>query len=895
MTAFPPAGVFPFAQVAALALLAGSAAGQSPLFATPHRGVPLRVFGSSALACGDLDGDGHPDVLVGNVHQAGFTIDDRLWRNDGTGSFVDATAGHLPGPTGWTRAIALGDLDGDGDRDAVLGHCANTTGVRPAQSALWINDGQAHFTDETTTRLPAIPSTTKCLALGDVDGDGDLDLLVGNEAYNMFGTMYGGQNRLLTNDGSGHFTEATAALPVDDTKTTVAIALGDVDADGDLDALVGHDDQCLLWLNDGAGHFTDATAARLPGTVDRPTSLALVDVDVDGDLDAVVANYGYLSGGTWNGGQSRLFANDGSGHFADATATALPQRRGRTMRVAAGDFDGDGDADLLFGGLDDNWLWRNDGAGHFAAAPTAPWRGSVSTALEVLDADGDGDRDVLTGADVRLFWNDGAGSFHDATDERPLPDDSLGQQGPVVFGDLDGDGDADALVAAATASSSGTLTLLLWRNDGLGGFADQTLACLPRIFGGVPALALGDVDGDGDLDVVVGHGGASAGRTLRLLRNDGGTSFPDVTRGRLPLVSGNISSIVGADFDGDGDRDLLVAAGSANRLLRNDGTGTFTDDTAASLPPQPLGSSLAGVADVDGDGDRDIVLVTQLGLWLNDGTGVFTDVSATHMPWLGLNNTSLALGDVDGDADVDLVVGTGVAGFPMQNQLLLNDGAGHFTNATAARFPAAAGHTLDVALADVDEDGDLDVLAAVAKETWISPPPQIVTTAERMWLWQNDGSGTFTDATAAMVPVLDYTQRLGIADVDGDGDLDVVLRNRLRDVVLTNLRRHVGWRSLPRIGKRLAIEVRGVPAEPFVLGASAAPAAVPWGALGTLRLDLAGMLLTHSGSCDASGVAVYGVMVPMDPALVGAVVYWQALGLWSLRLTGGEEVVVTAW
>ena len=139
--------------------------------------------------------------------------------------------------------------------------------------------------------LPAASDGTTAVALGDVDGDGDQDALIGNGGD--------GQDRLLLNDGKGRFTDATATqLPVDADDCS-AVALADLDGDGDRDALIGSSSGCSaasqerLYLNDGAGTFTDVTATRLPVDTDFYTEVVeLEDIDGDGDRDALVGSLG---------------------------------------------------------------------------------------------------------------------------------------------------------------------------------------------------------------------------------------------------------------------------------------------------------------------------------------------------------------------------------------------------------------------------------------------------------------------------------------------------------------------------------------------------------------------------------------------------------------------------
>ncbi len=285
-------------------------------------GLPAAKDPSTALVTGDFDGDGDIDVLVGESGQA-----DRILLNDGKASF---TSRFLPGGNGDTRALAAADFDGDGDLDAVAGRYGQT-------NLLLRNDGKASFT---ASSLPGGANKTTSLAAFDADGDGDLDLATGND---------GQQNRLLLNGGKASFTDATAGrIPIMLYHTT-ALAAGDVDGDGDIDLVTGNEGQ-ENWLlrNNGKGTFLGGSpfVKSIPRIEDGTRALALGDLDGDGDLDLLVGN----TSPYYRTGLDRLYLNDGKGNFSKATFHNVPGRGTSTEALALADFDGDGDLDLASAG-----------------------------------------------------------------------------------------------------------------------------------------------------------------------------------------------------------------------------------------------------------------------------------------------------------------------------------------------------------------------------------------------------------------------------------------------------------------------------------------------------------------------------------------------------------------
>ena len=293
---------------------------------------PSHERDSEDVGIADFDGDGDLDIVV-------VTEDDTLneyYLNDGTGTFTDAS-NRWP-VEGTSNAVAVVDLNGDDVPDLLVGN--------NGQNRALINDGTGQFADETASRLPTREDVTQDVEFGDVDGDGDLDLIVANEDDNV----------LLLNDGTGVFTISVGAIPLlDGPEETREADFGDVDGDGDLDLLFANvrlfvtdaRRQNRLLINDGSGRFQDATVGRLP--VDDQSSLDadLVDLNTDGDLDIVTSNV-LFDGESITSAPFGILTNDGSGRFSDATRTALPDLiTGRGLDAEAGDFNADGRPDLF--------------------------------------------------------------------------------------------------------------------------------------------------------------------------------------------------------------------------------------------------------------------------------------------------------------------------------------------------------------------------------------------------------------------------------------------------------------------------------------------------------------------------------------------------------------------
>ena len=492
-------------------------------------------------------------------------------------------------------ALPLGACGGDADGDGGAGPGAGTGAGAGGAATTAGGEGTAPPTDGPPPLLPDVTAALGVdfvhvhggrgkkflfetmgsgVACADLDGDGRPDLLFAQSGTLPEGEFTpeerqrarhraGAKTALYLNrpgaDGAVHLEDASAGSGLDRAAYAMGLAVGDVDADGDRDVFTAHYGPDTLHLNDGAARFTDASAAS--GLADPRWTVggAFLDADLDGDLDLYVVSYldmpvsshrvcgpspqqrTYCHVDQWPGLDDRLWVNDGAGRFEDGSeAAGIAGTPGKGLAVVGGDYDGDGDTDLFVANdSEPNFLWRNEGGGRFEDA----------SRMSGTDLNGEGRTEACMGTDL---------------------------------GDLDGDGDLDLFVVNFENETN-----TLYRNDGGGFFTDVSMttgAAAPSLAMLGFGTALLDVENDGDLDIYTANGhimdnieevqpGSEYAQVDQLLLNDG--------RGRFQLAPPELSPALAVprvgrgvalgDLDRDGDLEVVVTnSAQAPWILRND-------------------------------------------------------------------------------------------------------------------------------------------------------------------------------------------------------------------------------------------------------------------------------------------------------------------------------------
>ncbi|MEM1448061.1 MAG: VCBS repeat-containing protein [Planctomycetota bacterium] len=579
---------------------------------------------ASGLIQADLDGDGDEDLVAAGLSTPSGGVPVSAWIE---------TTGVVPYPTTLVTVLGpelaelrAGDLDADGDIDLV--GTGESTGFAPV---ILENLGSSFAPPR-----PIVPGASQGASIRviDIEGDGDLD-------------VYAGQ-ALWTNDGNGVFVEQTAPLP---SSGIQADSIGDLDGDGNADGLsrtldngARPGDLRLGWGRVGPSGFEFESGESLNEAFgDQPVQP--LQANGDGLPDLLVSNDPGFGLSPIVGWKRAL----GAGEYAriEVLYTGPTQT---TPSYAAGDFDGDGDDDVLLseGGSRDVLLYENDGSGSFAAPTVA----LVVTPTEFSrfladDLDGDGRADLVytgpNGSVVRYAFGQPDGTLSAPV---TLGGGSLLRADPIVV-DLDEDGQVDLALF-----SNDRLTFA--RNQGNGNFADPvTLLSGVPDDAGTPSRFLVDFDGDGELDVV-----SVASQRVRVWRGLGGQTFAPV----VDVDDGSQILRVGAlvDVDLDGDLDVIGSyfdtAVTSHVLAVAEQTAPLSLGGWQRIFELQRRSFNFGHFDLDADGDDDVIFGEEFGGLVTVTT---TTLGAIGEPYCGpaVPNSTGASGTTAATGSIDLALG----------------------------------------------------------------------------------------------------------------------------------------------------------------------------------------------------------------------------------------------
>jgi len=726
------------------------------LFEAPWRGFDTGTFssgfGPASFAVGDLDGDGDVDILVGDSFFGSPGVS--VLKNNGDQTFAAPVYYSLP-MNEVVGDVALSDFDSDGDLDAfatIRGDFDQMTKVK-----VWRNNGNGAFAAPVVFATGQGPSG---IVIADFTGDGKPDVVTSN---------YGGSSiSILKHNGlTGNSAGFLAPVTFSTGNHAEKIAAADVNGDTILDVVVGgqvgigFDATLAVMVNTGNGNFgTPVPYDPAPNARFDSTAVALADLDNDGDVDLIGG--GLYSSGSVDNGAVTIRRNNGNGTFGSAEIIMFENFTSQPKELTTGNLNGDSFPDIVAtvpsGRAIEGFVTvKSNGSGGFNA-PVYYEASQQTFDVAIVDLDNDGDGDVLTVANssaaVTVHENPGNGAFRLLTRYEVASESDA-----VQSADIDNDGDIDIVVNGELDVASNDPLLKILKNNGNGTFAPAINYTPVRNFAD---MKLRDINGDGFVDMIFAPDGNYPSYHFGTALNNGnGTFAPTVVTNVFACGEGTIDA---ADLDGDGDLDIVlteeetcVSQQAHIFIFRNDGNQNFVRMTDIVLPGRlPHGLALA---DVTGDSKIDIITVLSDGMGVFPGNGNLTfgaPIISTTAPY----KFKMADFNHDGLLDLAMIMQQDAFGTELIGTALGN-GNGTF-QAVRTQTGSSVLENLrisdDLHAADIDGDGTPDVVV--------------------LNYASNDVSVFLTNPDGSLRPHQRYgignTPQLGtVADFDGDGRIDV--------------------------------------------------------------------------------------------------------------------------
>ncbi|MDF1694783.1 MAG: FG-GAP-like repeat-containing protein [Saprospiraceae bacterium] len=665
--------------------------------------------------------------------------------------------------------MVSGDIDGDGDLDLVLGHHNN--------SISWIeNDGDFHTIDKVKNVGVTNFSYSK-IALIDVDNDSDLDIICAPFFNDTPGVVW-----FENLDGKGNFAFYNP-LSIGTYRINSIVAT-DLDNNGDIDVFVsqGYPFKHVKWIK---GYYSGTyfeTEQIIASDIREPV-IHLDDIDNDGMDELFVQS--------WLDGKLHVYKQ-----FNSEYSRIFSTSSWNANYIATGDIDGDGFVDIVH---QNTWLRNLNNWNVFEEAGSFRQNIDLGDRVQVKDVDGDGDNDILISRREKdiIAWHenlDGSGTF---SDEIILSDNS---QTPIVAlaEDFDLDGDLDIMAASEDDAKIG-----YFENINNTSFSEES-KLTESIYYPSEILPV-DIDGDGDLDVI-----STSIRDSKIAWYENKDGLGDFGRQRIISVeSSGVSNIQTIDFDGDGDLDIIATGAWTYPIAlyeHLDGKGTFSDQIL--ITEYAKGATELELADIDGDGDLDMVCAHNYRdelFWFENVNGL-VEFGPKKLLDSATNILDLEVRDLDDDGYLDIIAASGD-----ENQIIWYrnlDGNGNFGEKIIINDDVKEASS--VYTSDIDKDGDLDIFFTSKEDNSASwqenlgqvsfGPPQLINEevsgdniysadidndgfediltiaysgSRLFWYRNNDGDGTFGTGQKIGSSFCDPAF-ISLADINNDGKVDIL-------------------------------------------------------------------------------------------------------------------------